>query len=137
MSSGTFGLGETAHFRYFDVTVHERRSQDNGVEGGGIHGARVTVCYTHPHPGANADGTARTSTNPWTLGWVHGPDPVWSLDAQALSSAWHPVYTERLLRPGQCNTGWIAIDIQETAYASHIGMRYAPADFDFGGTWRW
>lgn len=137
VTSGTFDLGETAHFRYFDVTVHEKRSASNGVEGGGIFGARVTVCYTREHPDDNADGSTRTSRDPWQFGWAHGPDPVWDRGSKQLSDHWTPVYRERRLKVGDCNSGWLTSDLRETAYVAHIGMRYAPASFDFTGTWTW
>lgn len=133
----TVRLGETVHFPYFDVTVSEKRSASNGVEGGGIYGVRVTVCYTRRHPGANADGSTRTSPDPWRFGWAHGPEAEWQRGGTMLSGHWQPAYREKQLRVGECNSGWLTADLQETAYVAHIGMRYVPGDFDFGATWNW
>ena len=137
VKSGEFAVGQTAHFSYFDVTVLDHRRASNGVEGGGIYGALIKVCYTRRHPGANADGATRTSRDPWRFGLAHGPEPVWDRGSKQLSHRWKPMYTERKLKVGECNSGWLTTDIRETAYVAHIGMRYAPADFDFRGTWTW
>lgn len=137
VTRGNFRLGQTAHFRYFDVTVHEHRFADNGIEGGGIYGARVSVCYTHKHPDPRADGSTRSSRDPWRFGWAHGPDPVWDRGAGRPSDRWQPAYREKNLKVGECNTGWLTTEFRETVYVAHIGMRYQPANFDFRGTWTW
>lgn len=134
----TATVGETVRSPYFGVTVLEIRHEENDVEGGGVYGARVRVCYTERHPGARPDGSTRTSTAPWTFGWIHA-DEVWLLDdppQSTLSDRWAPVYRERRLQVGECNEGWIAVEYHVTAYLALTGVRYAPADFDLSVTWR-
>ena len=131
-------VGQTAHFPYFDVTVDQTRHAPNGVEGGGTYGVRISVCYTHRHPGANSDGSTRTSTDPWKFGWTHDIGVAWALlpsHSSRLVSRWDPAYAERRLSVGECNSGWIAVDVRDTVFLAQTGVRYAPSDFDFSGTW--
>ncbi|GAA1391389.1 hypothetical protein GCM10009599_10030 [Luteococcus peritonei] len=101
-------------------------------------GWKVRVCYTSPHPGQNADGTTRVSTNPWSAlvsAPEGGPQARWvRIDEFPADKGWQPPYPTRLLKLGQCSEGWIAIkhdnpDLQFTA------LRYHPADFGDMVTW--
>lgn len=128
-------VGETARLGYFDVTVHQIKGEENSVEGGGYHGARVTVCYVRIHPDANADGSTNTSTEPWTFGWFHDGEPTWVLNPggpgeSQLSDHWPPAYEPRTLKLEECNTGWITIDIRKPWLLGISGVRYDPSAFD-------
>ncbi len=129
-------IGQTAHFEYFDVTVHEVRRAQSPVEGGLIFGFRTTVCYTKRHPSARPDGSTRISVSPWKVGLMHDIKINWVSPEPYLSSRWSPVYQERILQVGQCNTGWITMEINESVYLAVMGIRYVPADFNFSGAWK-
>ena len=131
---GPLAVGQTAHLAYFDVTVDDHRLLP------GLWGARVKVCYTHPHPSANADGTTRVSTDPWEFGFgpdgggVHyDKDPT--IDTH-VSDYWKPAYGETRLALGQCHSGWVTVGLVEGAVGFR-GMRYAPSDFPISATWQW
>ena len=124
--------GETAHLRYFDVTLNSHRVDR------GLWGANVTVCYTRAHPGANSDGTTRASTDPWTFAVERGLSEPRFVPASEPSptAPWAPAYGATLLSVGQCQTGWMAVTAERDP-ALFTGMRYAPRDFEFVANWRW
>lgn len=129
-------LGVVVSLRYFDVEVSEVRSDPDGVE----IGALVKVCYTHAHPGANADGTTRVSRDPWAFGLLDGEAgetkyryiPVGKFDQ---GESWKPLYEARKLKVGECNSGWLSIHHGNPDLWVHY-LRYAPADFGDRITWR-
>lgn len=129
-------VGQTAHFEYFDVTVHKVRRAQSSVEGGLVFGFRTTVCYTKRHPSALPDGSTRTSVSPWKVGLMHDIKINWLSPKPYLSARWRPVYQERILQVGQCNAGWITMEINESVFLAVMGIRYAPADFNSSATWR-
>lgn len=124
---------ETKRLSYFDVTVGDH------LHASGHWAADVKVCYVRPHPGANQDGTTRVSTDPWSvlIQRTDGslvPVPVGQLSPT--SAAPVPRYVERLLRLGECQTGWITVKAPQGG--SFAGMRYAPKDFPTDSAmWRW
>ena len=130
----SLSIGQTARLRYFDVTVQRFAHGKDGISAG----YRVQVCYAAPHPSANADGTTRVSTDPWSFlvrdgesGGRYRQVPVGELPRDW---AWSPSYRETLLRAGECSTGWIGVrhgspDLQWG------GIVYQPADFGDRVTW--
>ncbi len=131
----TAKLGETVKTRYFDVTVTELTSDGEGM----AWAADVTVCYAAPHPDANADGTTRTSTDPWFFevtdgetGKAHGFRGVGEFPP---SEQWSPKYQERLLKVGECNSGWISVAPGNPDLLLPT-LRYSPADFGDEILWK-
>lgn len=129
------GLGSTVTMRHFEVTVSDVRRNGDGT----AIAVSVKVCYTHPHSGANADGTTRVSRDPWSFGLLDAE----SMESEytfvkareiPISTHWTPVYNETRLSPGQCNEGWLAVHHgNPDLWISYI--RYAPADFGDRVTW--
>jgi hypothetical protein len=124
---------DTRHLTYFDVSVNSH------LRGEGFWAANMTVCYVRPHPEANADGTTRVSTDPWS---VLIQQPNGSHEQMAVSSVGQtasglsPRYGEDLLQLGQCQTGWITLS--PPGSGRFAGMKYAPSDFpDDTATWQW
>ncbi|MDO5676973.1 MAG: hypothetical protein Q4G35_05645 [Propionibacteriaceae bacterium] len=126
----------TFHLQYFDVSVLEQRFNDLGT----ATGVHVKVCYASPHPGANSDGTTRTSTNPWRFGVFDGETQTFDdtrylrVDEFPASDEFQPVFKEKQLKVGECNEGWIGIE-HGTPDAAWAAMRYQPADFGDEITW--
>lgn len=123
----------TQHLTYFDVSVNSH------LGGEGFWATNVTVCYRSPHPDANADGTTRVSTDPWSV-LVQTPDgglratPVSELPRTNFGL--NPQYSETLLSPGQCQMGWITVI--PSGGGRFAGVKYAPRDFPTDTvTWRW
>ena len=129
------GLGSTVSMRHFDVTVSDVQWDSDGV----AVGVKVAVCYTHAHPDANRDGTTRTSRDPWSFGLLDaesGKDDYSFYRAREfdVSTHWTPVYAERLVSVGECNSGWLGIEHGNPDL--WIGyVRYAPSDFGDQVTW--
>ena len=129
-------LTENARLRYFDVAVLKTEGNHEAT----AMAALVKVCYVAPHPGANADATSRTSTDPWSFGVYDGETqtvadvkyvPVKSFES---SSEWAPAYEAKQLKVGECNEGWIAVHDGNPDLARAF-VRYAPADFGDEITW--
>ncbi len=122
--------------KYFDVTVSNPVWDGDGT----AFGAKVKVCYTHTHPDAGADGKVRTSLDPWSFGVLDleaGATDLSYFEAKAvpMSSMWTPVYAEKKLALGQCNTGYIAIHHGNPDLSSQFTMRYSPAGSADRITW--
>lgn len=126
--------GKTAHLTYFDVTFLRFAAGQDGIS----HGWKVRVCYTSPHPGQNADGTTRVSTNPWSVlvrDGEGGQEGRWvRIDDFPADKGWAPSYPVRRISVGQCAEGWIAIR-DENPDLQWLAIRYAPADFGDQVTW--
>lgn len=131
----TLQTGQTAHLQYFDVTVLRFEFGQDGVSAGW----KVRVCYTRGHPGANPDGTTRVSRDPWSVSVRdgEGAEPAqWQpLGDFEHDTTWTPDYTEKQLRVGECNEGWLGIK-HGSPDLVFDGIRYAPADFEGAATWR-
>lgn len=130
----TADLGTTVQTRYFDVTVSALESDEDGL----AWAAKVEVCYAAPHPEQNADGTTRTSIDPWYFsvqdGEAGGPAKWVKVRDLPSSSRWSPVYQTTLVKLGECNTGWVQAEPgNPDLYLP--SLRYAPADF--GDDIRW
>lgn len=131
----TARLGETVTTRYFDVTVTDLTSDGEGM----AWAADVRVCYAAPHPDANADGTTRTSTDPWFFevtdgetGQAYGFRGVGEFPP---SEQWSPKYQERLLKVGECNSGWVSVAPGNPDLLLPT-LRYSPADFGDEILWK-
>ena len=127
-------VGDSVGTSYFDVSVLEKQASDVAT------GYQVEVCYARAHPDANADGTTRTSTDPWRVG-VYDGETQTPPDVAYLPVSEFPVtdefgvpYEERLLRVGECNSGWIAMEHHNPDLA-WLTLRYAPQDFGDEVTW--
>lgn len=128
-------LGETVHLPYFDVTVSRYERDADGVEAG----VEVSVCYTNAHPEANADGTTRVSRDPWSFGLLDAESgetdyTFYRVNTFEVGKKWLPVYQEKLLKVGQCNTGWVSIANGAPDFWIKY-VRYLPADFGDTITW--
>ncbi|HMR47892.1 MAG TPA: hypothetical protein PKE40_00855 [Arachnia sp.] len=130
----TADLGTTVQTRYFDVTVSALESDEDGL----AWAAEVTVCYAAPHPEQNADGTTRTSIDPWSFsvqdGEAGGPAQWVKVRDLSPSSRWSPVYQTKLVKLGECNTGWVQAEPGNPDLFLP-DLRYAPVDF--GDDIRW
>ena len=131
----TLGIGETARLTYFDVTVQRFKFGDDNVSAA----YRVQVCYVRPHAEANADGTTRVSTNPWSFRLRDGEGGPASYSSVPVSEftrdwSWTPSYRERKLKVGQCNTGWIGVKVTNPDL-QWGGIVYSPSDFGDRVTW--
>ncbi|WP_461104495.1 hypothetical protein [Tessaracoccus terricola] len=118
--SRTVQLGETVSLRYFDVSVIELDTTSDSA------GFLARVCYAAAHPDANADGTTRVSTNPWSVGLGgSGASALqfWRVDDLS-TITWPQSYGETKLRVGECNEGWVAVKTDPIS-----AVRYAPRDF--------
>ncbi|AQP47688.1 hypothetical protein BW730_09480 [Tessaracoccus aquimaris] len=128
-------LGETVRTRYFDVTVKDLTADGDGT----AWAADVTVCYVAPQPDANADGTTRTSTDPWFFEVIDGETGKASgfhgVAEFPPSENWSPRYQERLLKVGECNSGWVAVAPGNPDLVLPT-LRYSPADFGDEILWR-
>lgn len=128
-------MGSTVSLRYFDVTVSDFRFNGDGTEAG----AKVRVCYTHPHAEANADGTTRVSTNPWSFG-VRDLEGATSSKYTFVGvgefdrAGWTPAYREKGISVGECNSGWISV-AHGSPDLDFSYLRYAPRDFGDKITW--
>lgn len=123
-------LGEIAHLPNFDVTVTDER------DAGGSWGINVSVCYTHPHPGA-PDGATRVSSDPWSFRLKH---PTGELEIVAVSDLsrsrrWQPAYSDTQLPIGDCHSGWIETFGSGTSPIRLVGAVYAPKDFAYSAAW--
>lgn len=132
----TAELGTTVQTRYFDVTVTALESDDEGL----AWGAEVKVCYAAEHPDQNADGTTRTSLDPWYFsvqdGEGGGPAQWVKVRDLPPSTRWEPAYDTRLVKVGECNTGWVQAE-PGSPDLFLPDLRYAPADFGDDIRWEW
>lgn len=132
----TAQLGETVKTRYFDVTVSALEADDEGL----AWGAKVEVCYAATHPEQNADGTTRTSIDQWYFsvqdGEGGGPGEWVKVKNLPPSTRWSPVYKTKLVKLGQCNTGWVQAE-PGSPDLFFPNLRYAPADFGDDIVWNW
>ena len=124
---------QTRHLSYFDVTTNSH------LQGEGFWAANVTVCYVHPHPQANPDGTTRVSTDPWSV-LIERPNGSYEQvplsDLNQTTAGLGLQYGEELLHLGQCQTGWITVS--PPGYGRFSGMKYSPKDFpNDTATWSW
>lgn len=130
----TAELGETVKTRYFDITVSALESDEEGL----AWGAKVEVCYVAPHPEQNADGTTRTSVDPWYFsvqdGEAGGPAEWVKVKDLPSSTRWEPAYGTKLVTLGECNSGWVQAE-PGNPDLFFPNLRYAPADF--GDDIRW
>ena len=126
----SLAIGQTAHLPYFDVTVSDVRTAPYGVSG-----VRVTVCYTHPHPDAQTDGSTRLSRDPWTFDVKRSDGSVSQLAPQwiEMSEPFIPVYGDAHVRVGECRSGWITTIPSQGDVLTMAN--YAPSDFDFSARW--
>lgn len=121
--------------RYFDVQVGQLQVDPDGTSWGVL----VKVCYVVAQPEANPDGTTRTSLDPWQ--WFlqdgeGGGSGSWVPVAQLpQTTKWGPLYSEKALRVGQCNEGWITADHgNPDLLIPRLG--YRPTDFGDQLDWR-
>lgn len=132
----TAELGTTVQTRYFDVTVSALETDEEGL----AWAAEVTVCYAAPHPEQNADGTTRTSIDPWYFsvqdGETGGPAAWVKVRELPSSTRWSPVYGTKLVELGECNTGWVQAE-PGSPDLFFPNLRYAPADFGDDIHWNW
>lgn len=132
----TAELGETVRTRYFDVTVSALEADDEGL----AWGAKVEVCYAAPHSEQNADGTTRTSVDPWYFsvqdGEAGGPAEWVKVKDLPSSTRWSPAYGTKLVKLGECNSGWVQAE-PGSPDLFFPDLRYAPANFGDDIRWNW
>lgn len=132
VATGTFG-GSFA-LRYFDVAVGELQVDPDGT----AWGAHVSVCYVAPHPDANAEGTTRTSLDPWAWfvqdGEGGGPGEWVAASETPTTTQWGPAYAEKALQVGECNDGWVTAAFGNPDLFLPK-LRYQPADFGDSIEW--
>lgn len=129
-------MNTTVSLRYFDVTVSDPVSDDEGT----AFGAKVKVCYRHAHPDARTDGKVRVSLDPWSFGVLDleagATEPAYfKVTAVPSSSLWVPLYVETWLALDQCQTGYISAAHGNPDLSSEFTMRYAPAGSSDRITW--
>ena len=128
--STTLALGEVAELSHFQVVVSKKEFNHTGTATGWL----VRVCYVAPHDGANPDGTTRTSLDPWYVTTWDG-ETQWESDAKQVrvkefpqTVEFGPEYTQKALKVGECNEGWITV-AHGNPDAAWGALVYKPADF--------
>ena len=130
-------MGSTVvSLKYFDITVSNPVWDGEGT----AFGAKVKVCYTHAHPDAGSDGKVRTSLDPWQFGGTDlesfDPRLIYYEAREATSSGlWTPLYAEKRLALGECNTGYISDAHGSPDLSLQFKLRYAAAGSADRITW--